>query len=94
MKKLKKNKEWKLAKKIIPGGNMLISKRSDFILPDFWPSYYKKAKGCYVWGLDNKKFLDMFFSPGTNILGYSNKTIDNQVISSLKKSNMSSLNSF
>ena len=94
MKKLKKNKEWKLAKKIIPGGNMLISKRSDFILPEYWPSYYKKAKGCYVWGLDDKKFLDMFFSPGTNILGYSNKIIDNQVISSLKKSNMSSLNSF
>ena len=42
--KLNKNKNWIYAKNIIPGGNMLISKRSDFLLPDYWPSYYKKAK--------------------------------------------------
>ena len=94
MKKLKKSKEWQLAKKIIPGGNMFLSKRSDFILPDYWPSYYKKAKGCYVWDLYNNKYLDMFFSPGTNILGYSNNYVDKEVISSIKKSNMSSLNAY
>ena len=82
MRRLKKSKEWKLAKKIIPGGNMFISKRSDFILPDYWPSYYKKAKGCFVWDLYNNKYLDMFFSPGTNILGYSNSSVDKQVTSS------------
>ena len=44
----KGQKLWKRAKDIIPGGNMLISKRSDFLLPDYWPSYYKKAKDCFV----------------------------------------------
>ena len=92
--KLKKNKKWNLAKRIIPGGNMLISKRSEFILPEFWPAYYNKANDCYVWDLDKNKYLDMFFSPGTNILGYCNKQIDNKIIKAVKKSNMSSLNSY
>ena len=93
-KKLKKNTEWLIAKKLIPGGNMLISKRSEFILPDYWPSYYYKAKDCYVWDLKKNKYLDMFFSPGTNILGYSNQYVEKKVINSLKKSNMSSLNAY
>ena len=38
----------KFAKKIIPGGNQLISKRSEIFLPELWPTYYKKAKGCEV----------------------------------------------
>ena len=92
--KLYKNKNWSIAKNIIPGGNMLISKRSDFLLPDYWPSYYKKAKGCFVWDLNNNKLLDMYFGVGTNILGYTNKKIDTEIHKVIKNSNMSSLNSF
>ncbi len=44
----KGQKLWKYAKKIIPGGNMLISKRPEIFLPDQWPTYYKKTKGCYI----------------------------------------------
>ena len=44
----------KEAKKIIPGGNQLLSKRSEIFLPGLWPTYYKKAKGCKIWDLDNK----------------------------------------
>ena len=86
-------KFWKRAKNIIPGGNMLLSKRPEMFLPNKWPAYYTKAKDCYVWDLDNVKYKDMsLMSVGTNILGYSNKYIDNAVIKSIKKSNMSSLN--
>ncbi len=45
-------KLWKRAKAIIPGGNMLLSKRAEMFLPDLWPAYYSKAKGCQVWDLD------------------------------------------
>ncbi len=86
-------KLWKKAKKIIPGGSMLFSKRQELLLPGLWPSYYSKAKGCLVWDLDNKKYYDLFNGVGTNILGYANTKIDNAVINSIKKSNMSSLNS-
>ena len=86
-------KMWRRAKTYIPGGNMMLSKRPEMFAPNQWPTYYKKAKGCFVWDLDNKKFLDMsLMSVGTNILGYSNNTVDSAVIKSIKQSNMSSLN--
>ena len=86
-------KMWRRAKNIIPGGNMLLSKRPEMFAPDQWPAYYSKAKGCDVWDLENKKYLDMsLMSVGTNILGYSNNAVDNAVIKTIKKSNMSSLN--
>jgi len=51
---------WKKAKKLIPGGSQLLSKRSEMFLPNQWPSYYKKAKGVEIWDLDNNKFIDAF----------------------------------
>ena len=37
---------YKKAKKLIPGGTMLLSKRPEMFLPEQWPSYFSKAKGC------------------------------------------------
>ena len=84
---------YKKAKKIIPGGNHLLSKRPELFLPNNWPSYYSKAKDCYIWDLDNNKYTDMsFMSVGTNSLGYSNNAIDKKVVSAVKNGNMSTLN--
>ncbi len=84
---------WKKAKKIIPGGNMLLSKRSEMFLPDFWPSYFSRAKGCNVWDLNGRKFTDLsIMGIGTNILGYGNKKVDEAVRKTIKKGNMSTLN--
>ena len=41
-------KLWNRAKQVIPGGNMLLSKRAEMFLPDQWPAYFSKAKGCKV----------------------------------------------
>ncbi len=63
-------KLYKRAKKVIPGGNMLLSKRPEMFLPNGWPSYFSKAKGCMVWDLDGKKYVDMsIMGIGTNIQG-------------------------
>ena len=71
---------WNKAKKIIPGGNMLISKRPERFLPNRWPAYFKKTKGCYVWDLDSNKYVDLsLMGIGTNILGYSNNEVDSAV---------------
>ena len=71
---------WKRAKKIIPGGNMLLSKRSEMFLPDYWPNYFSKAKGCRVWDLDGIEYIDMsIMGIGTNTLGYGHPEIDNAV---------------
>ena len=52
-------KLWKRAKNVIPGGNMLLSKRAEMYLPEQWPAYFSKAKGCHVWDLDGNEYVDM-----------------------------------
>ena len=83
---------YKKAKKIILGGNMLLSKRPEMFLPNLWPSYFKKSEKIYLWDLNGKKYTDMIFAVGQNILGYKNTDLDNSVISSIKRGNMTTLN--
>ena len=86
-------KLWKRAKQIIPGGNMLLSKRPEMFLPDLWPSYFSKSKGCTVWDLDGKKYIDMsIMGIGTNILGYGHPEVDEAVHKTIDSGNMSTLN--
>jgi len=93
MKTTKSQKLWRKALEVIAGGNMLLSKRPDLHLPGKWPVYFSKAKGCFVWDLDNNKFIDFsLMGVGTNILGYANSQIDNAVISSIKTSISCTLN--
>ena len=81
------------AKKLIPGGTMLLSKRPEMFLPDHWPSYFSKSKGCKVWDLDGRELIDMsIMGIGTNSLGYGNDEVDAAVLETVKKGNMSSLN--
>jgi len=86
-------KLYKRAKKVIPGGNMLLSKRPEMFLPDKWPAYFSKSKGCKVWDLDGKEYIDMsIMGIGTNILGYGHPEVDEAVIRAVKDGNMSTLN--
>jgi glutamate-1-semialdehyde 2,1-aminomutase len=86
-------KLWKRAKNIIPGGNMLLSKRSEMFLPDQWPAYFSKAKGCQVWDLDGNEFTDMsIMGIGTNTLGYGHPEVDQAVLATVAAGNMSTLN--
>ena len=80
------------AKSLIPGGTMLFSKKPELHLPNLWPNYFSKVKDCYIWDVSGNKYIDMMFYVGTNILGYSNKKIDNEVIKFIKKGNLSTLN--
>ena len=88
-------KLWKRAKKIIPGGNMFLSKRPELFHPEKWPAYYKKSSGINIWDIDGKKYKDLsLMGVGCNIMGYSNKQIDNAVIKALKNGNSSTINSY
>ena len=44
-------KLYKYAKKIIPGGTTLFSKRSELHLPNKWPAFFSKAKDTNLWDL-------------------------------------------
>jgi glutamate-1-semialdehyde 2,1-aminomutase len=84
---------YKKAKQLIPGGTMLLSKRPEMFLPDHWPSYFSKAKGCKVWDLDGRELIDMcIMGIGTNTLGYGNDEVDSAVMETIKFGNMSTLN--
>jgi len=89
----KGQKLWKRAKRVIPGGNMLLSKRAEMFLPDQWPTYFSKAKGCEIWDLDDNKFIDMsIMGIGTNTLGYGCIEVDESVRKTIDEGNMSTFN--
>lgn len=86
-------KLWKRAKRVIPGGNMLLSKRAEMFLPDQWPAYFSKAKGCKVWDLDDNEYIDMsIMGIGTNTLGYGHPEVDAAVRATVDTGNMSTFN--
>ena len=86
-------KLWKRAKQVIPGGNMLLSKRAEMFLPEQWPAYFSKAKGCKVWDLDGNEYTDMFIMGiGTNTLGYGDPEVDDAVRRAIDSGNMSTFN--
>jgi glutamate-1-semialdehyde 2,1-aminomutase len=86
-------KLWKRAKQVIPGGNMLLSKRAEMFLPEQWPAYFSKAKGCKLWDLDGKEYIDMsIMGIGTNTLGYGHPEVDAAVMQTVASGNMSTFN--
>jgi glutamate-1-semialdehyde 2,1-aminomutase len=86
-------KLWKRARRIIPGGSMLLSKRAEMFLPEQWPAYFSKASGCSVWDLDGRRFEDLsLMGIGTNTLGYGHPEVDAAVQATVAAGNMSTLN--
>jgi len=86
-------KLWERAKKVIPGGNMLLSKRSEMFLPSKWPSYYSKTEGCKVWDLDGNMYYDLsIMGIGTNLLGYNYHYVDAKVHQVVQYGNLCTLN--
>lgn len=72
---------------------MLLSKRPDMHSESNWPAYFSRAKGCRVWDLDGREFIDMgFMGVGTNILGYGHPKVDEAVRKAIDAGNLSTLN--
>lgn len=84
---------YKAAKQIIPGGTQLLSKRPEMFLPDKWPAYYSRAKGCEVWDLDGNHYYDTsLMGVGANVLGYANDEVDTAAKQAIDQSGMCTLN--
>jgi len=89
----KGQKLWKRAKQVIPGGNMLLSKRAEMFLPEQWPAYFSRAKGCKVWDMAGRELTDMsLMGIGTNSLGYGHPEVDEAVRNVIDAGNLSTLN--
>ena len=91
---MRKSQElYKKAKRLIPGGTQLLSKRPEISLPELWPAYYSKAKGCQIWDLDSARYTDMgYMGIGSCILGYADRDVDSAVKKAIDTGGMSTLN--
>jgi glutamate-1-semialdehyde 2,1-aminomutase len=62
-------------------------------LPEQWPAYFSKARGCSVWDLDGNRFEDLsLMGIGTNTLGYGDPEVDAAVQATIVAGNMATLN--
>jgi len=84
---------YKHARKRIPGGTQLLSKRPEMFLPEQWPSYYSRAKGVEIWDLDGNKYIDMSYCGiGATVLGYADPDVDEAVRGAIDAGAMATLN--
>lgn len=81
------------AKRIIPGGVQLLSKRPEQMAPGLWPAYYREARGCEVWDLDGRHYYDMSTNGiGACLLGFRDEDVTRAAIGAIERGSMSTLN--
>jgi glutamate-1-semialdehyde 2,1-aminomutase len=81
------------AKQKIPGGVQLLSKRPEQMAPGQWPAYFREARGCELWDLDGRRWLDMSTSGiGACLLGYRDPHVTAAVQRRVALGSMSTLN--
>jgi glutamate-1-semialdehyde 2,1-aminomutase len=81
------------ARKLIPGGTQLLSKRPEMFLPEQWPAYYSRAKGVETWDLDGNRYVDVsHFGVGACVLGFADADVDAAVVAAVQAGTMSTLN--
>jgi glutamate-1-semialdehyde 2,1-aminomutase len=84
---------YRRARKIIPGGTQLLSKRPEMFLPDQWPTYYRSAKGAEVVDLDGRTLLDMSYCGiGATVLGFADPDVNAAVKTAIDLGAMSTHN--
>jgi glutamate-1-semialdehyde 2,1-aminomutase len=81
------------AKRIIPGGTQLLSKRPEMYAPGRWPAYFSEARGCEVIDLDGRRFCDMTTAGiGACLLGYADPDVTAAVVRRVQLGSMATLN--
>jgi len=82
------------ARRLIPGGTQLLSKRPEMFAPEQWPAYYSSAAGCEVVDIDGRRFVDFTHNGvGACLLGYAHPRVTSAVVECVQRGSMSSLNS-
>ena len=81
----KSNKFLKLVEKNIPLASQTFSKSKLFLPSGKSPLFLKKGVGCYVYDVDNNKYIDLISGLLSVSLGYNIKTINNEIIKQLNR---------
>lgn len=81
------------AKKLIPGGTQLLSKRPEQFAPGQWPNYATKGQGCQVWDVEGNQYTDMTTNGiGACLLGYADPDVTAAVVKRVQDGSMTTLN--
>ena len=80
------------ARRLIPGGVQLLSKRPEMYLPEQWPAYFSRASGAHVWDLDGNQYIDVESSIGAAILGFADPDVDAAVMATIARGSIATLN--
>jgi glutamate-1-semialdehyde 2,1-aminomutase len=81
------------ARNRIPGGVHLLSKRPEMFAPGQWPAYFREARGCEIWDLDDRHYYDVGInSVGACLLGYADPDVSRAVERRVRMGSMCSLN--
>ena len=81
------------AKKLIPGGTQLLSKRPEQFAPNQWPNYAVKGQGCKVWDVEGNCYTDMTTNGiGACLLGYADPDVTSAVVKRVQDGSMTTLN--
>src|SRR5262249_25379716 len=84
---------YRRAKRRIPGGTQLLSKRPEMFLPEQWPSYFARARGVEVTDVDGNTYVDMsMMAIGACVLGYADPDVDRAVKAAIDAGSASTLN--
>lgn len=84
---------YRRAKRLIPGGTQLLSKRPEMFLPEQWPAYYSSAKGAAVRDLDGVEYIDMTTNAvGSCPLGFADEDVNAAVVAAVEQGSMATLN--
>lgn len=66
---------WQQARAVISGGTGLLSKRAEMFDPQHWPAYFSRCKGCEVWDISGKRYIDFAGGIGAVLLGYADEDV-------------------
>ncbi|NOY82444.1 MAG: aminotransferase class III-fold pyridoxal phosphate-dependent enzyme [Kiritimatiellaeota bacterium] len=81
------------ARRRIPGGTQLLSKRPEMFAPEQWPAYFREARGCEVWDLDGRRYIDMStHGIGACLLGFRDPDVTRAVQRRIRLGSFCTLN--
>jgi len=67
---------WRHARTVISGGTGLMSKRAEMFDANAWPAYFARCRGCEVWDLEDRRYVDLAGGVGAILLGYADPDVD------------------
>ncbi|MBD3384282.1 aminotransferase class III-fold pyridoxal phosphate-dependent enzyme [candidate division KSB1 bacterium] len=87
----KHERHYKRAMELIPWGTQTNAKRLTAGCEETMPPFIKRAKGCHMWDLDDKEYIDYRCSLGPIILGYCYPSVDAAVKKQMENGSLFSM---